>query len=406
MLSFNVTVTLPEEETDFVVGSVELSNDLPVVQLSLGSLDLTNAMWSSSDESVAVVDQEGTVTAVGSGSCTVTASVDGKNYIVNITSTYEQQAATDPVTEVELGSVEFSNGSSSVAITLNGIPDGTTVQWSSTDESVAVVDQEGVVTAVGSGSCQIIALIDGVKYITHITSTYDPSLVQTDTVVLGEITLTNENYSSTITLSGVPDGTTIQWSSSDESVAVVDQEGAVTAVGSGSCQIIALINGVNYVMNVTSEYAPAAAIEIYAESTEISEIGNTLALTVLNTDETPEWISTDINVSTVDENGIITAVGEGTVLIIAKINDVPYTITITVKSDVLYGDANLSGDINISDAVTILSYVSNSDKYALSEQQIDAADVYMRGDGLNNMDALSVQKFISNNLSALPESYT
>ncbi|MCD7891902.1 MAG: hypothetical protein LUG26_09295 [Ruminococcus sp.] len=98
--------------------------------------------------------------------------------------------------------------------------------------------------------------------------------------------------------------------------------------------------------------------------------------------------------------------GEGTVLIIAKINDVPYTITITVRSDVLYGDANLSGDVNISDAVAILSYVSNSDKYALSEQQIDAADVYMRGDGLNNMDALSVQKFISNNLSALPESYT
>ncbi|MCD7811364.1 MAG: Ig-like domain-containing protein, partial [Ruminococcus sp.] len=232
MLSFSVTVTLPEEETDFVVGSVELSNDLPVVQLSLGSLDLTNAVWSSSDESVAVVDQEGTVTAVGSGSCIVTASVDGKNYIVNITSTYEQQSATDPVTEVELGSVELSNGSSSVAITLSGIPDGTTVQWSSTDESVAVVDQEGVVTAVGSGSCQIIALIDEVKYITYITSTYDPSLVQTDTVVLGEITLTNENYSSVITLSGVPDGTTVQWSSSDESVAVVDQEGVVTAVGS------------------------------------------------------------------------------------------------------------------------------------------------------------------------------
>ncbi len=274
--------------------------------------------------------------------------------------------------------------------------------WYSDNSNVATVDSSGIITAVGEGSCTIYAVFSSQMLSFNVTTTLPEE--ETDFVV-GSVELSNDLPVVQLSL-GSLDLTNAVWSSSDESVAVVDQEGVVTAMESGSCQIIALINGVNYVMNVTSEYAPAAAIEIYAESTEISGIGNTLALTVLNTDETPEWISTDINVSTVDENGIVTAVGEGTVLIIAKINDVPYTITITVKSDVLYGDANLSGDINISDAVTILSYVSNSDKYALSEQQIDAADVYMRGDGLNNMDALSVQKFISNNLSALSESYT
>ncbi|MCD7891901.1 MAG: Ig-like domain-containing protein [Ruminococcus sp.] len=114
MLSFSVTVTLPEEETDFVVGSVELSNDLPVVQLSLGSLDLTNAVWSSSDESVAVVDQEGVVTAVGSGSCQIIALINGVNYVMNVTSEYAPVAAI----EIYAESTEISGISNTLALTV------------------------------------------------------------------------------------------------------------------------------------------------------------------------------------------------------------------------------------------------------------------------------------------------
>lgn len=114
MLSFGVTVTLPEEETDFVVGSVELSNDLPVVQLSLGSLDLTNAVWSSSDESVAVVDQEGVVTAVGSGSCQIIALINGVNYVMNVTSEYAPVAAI----EIYAESTEISGISNTLALTV------------------------------------------------------------------------------------------------------------------------------------------------------------------------------------------------------------------------------------------------------------------------------------------------
>lgn len=74
-------------------------------------------------------------------------------------------------------------------------------------------------------------------------------------------------------------------------------------------------------------------------------------------------------------------------------------------ADVLYGDADLSGDIGISDAAVIMSYVTNSEKYPLSEQALNNADIYQRGDGISNMDALAVQKKLAQLITSLPESY-
>ncbi len=80
------------------------------------------------------------------------------------------------------------------------------------------------------------------------------------------------------------------------------------------------------------------------------------------------------------------------------------TTETTNAPGILYGDANLDGTITISDAVAILSYVSNSGKYPLSDEALDCSDVNQRGNGLSNMDATAVQKYISNTISALPES--
>jgi mannan endo-1,4-beta-mannosidase len=77
----------------------------------------------------------------------------------------------------------------------------------------------------------------------------------------------------------------------------------------------------------------------------------------------------------------------------------------TSGNDALYGDADLDGTVSISDAVRIMSYDNNSAKYPLSDEALNNADVYMRGDGVNNMDALSVQKYSAQLLSELPESY-
>lgn len=81
------------------------------------------------------------------------------------------------------------------------------------------------------------------------------------------------------------------------------------------------------------------------------------------------------------------------------------TDSTTDSSDILWGDANVDGAVDISDAVPILSYVNNASKYPLTEQGLANADVNQNGDGISNSDALAVQRYISNVISALPETY-
>lgn len=71
----------------------------------------------------------------------------------------------------------------------------------------------------------------------------------------------------------------------------------------------------------------------------------------------------------------------------------------------IWGDADGDGDVTINDAVVVMCYTSNATAYADSIVNIDAADVYSHGDGISNMDALSIQKFCAEVISELPESY-
>jgi hypothetical protein len=74
------------------------------------------------------------------------------------------------------------------------------------------------------------------------------------------------------------------------------------------------------------------------------------------------------------------------------------------EDDFLWGDANLDKEVNISDSVKIMSYDNNSEKYPIDEEALPYCDVYSNGDGINNMDALSVQKYSAQILQSLPES--
>lgn len=133
------------------------------VQLSATILPMTAnnkiLTWSSSDEQVAKVDASGLVTAIGDGSCTITAtSTDGTNISANCSIEVDSKIYVTDVT-VNPETIELFAGEQGVLTVTVTPPDATVpdVVWSSSDEQVAKVDASGNVTAVAVGSCTITA---------------------------------------------------------------------------------------------------------------------------------------------------------------------------------------------------------------------------------------------------------
>ncbi len=68
-----------------------------------------------------------------------------------------------------------------------------------------------------------------------------------------------------------------------------------------------------------------------------------------------------------------------------------------------WGDVDCDNDVDIADITLLQSYVSSSQKYLISEQGLINADVNQIGNGINNSDSLSIQKYLLGELSVLPE---
>ena len=117
--------------------------------------------------------------------------------------------------------------------------------------------------------------------------------------------------------------------------------------------------------------------------------------------ETPEWISMNKDVATVDENGVVTAVGYGEAVIVANSSTYSAKITIKVVPGYLPGDADIDGKVSVTDIVTVLQYSANKEKYPLTEQGFENAEVTGDGD-VNANDAFYIQQYDAHLIEALP----
>ena len=129
--------------------------------------------WSSSDENVATVAADGTVTAVANGTATITAKVG------NFTATCEVTVSggAEPETSVTLSKTELrlSSLGDSAELTATVVPDGT-AEWATTDAEVAdifVCDGVCYVQAMAPGECDVTATANGVTATCDVT-VYDP----------------------------------------------------------------------------------------------------------------------------------------------------------------------------------------------------------------------------------------
>ncbi|MDE6785103.1 MAG: Ig-like domain-containing protein [Ruminococcus sp.] len=398
LLRFDVTVLGESEDEQLVVevGSFTLTNMQNSATASLTGVDNSKATWSSSDESVAVVDSKGEVRAVGKGTCVISAVYGNVKYVINITSEYDPEQKPALPTESCIGTIALSDAIPSRHIELSSIPEGAAVKLSSTDESIAVVSQDGTVTAKGSGNCRIYIDVDGMisSYI-EISSTYTGESSGNNVINAGSISLSAASASKQLSLKNIEAGAKIIWSSSDKNIAYVNEKGMVFAVSDGKCVINAQVGDITYAIDITVDMSDIDSLP----ETEIDGIGKSVTLQIPFSDA--KFTSSDTSVVTVNEKGVVTSVGAGTAVVVAQSDSGISYIRFKVVADGLKGDANCDGEVSVADATLVLQYCGNKDKYTLSDTGMLNADVDGEA-GISAKDALIIQMFDAGVINTLP----
>lgn len=178
-----------------------------------------------------------------------------------------------------------------------------------------------------------------------IPSIYIPSYPVTGIKVSQDtLMLTKKDETAQLSAEVVPsyaDNTRVTWKSSDESVVTVDEKGKVTAVGNGTATITVTSVSGNYTATVAVTVKIPVEIEkitIEAEKETLTKIGESTELKVKIEPENADaqkliWKSDNEMIAAVDENGKVTAIGNGTAIITVTTEDGKNTasITITVK---------------------------------------------------------------------------
>lgn len=230
--------TIPE----VLVESVSLNKTSVTLQATqtatlTATINPTNATkkqltWSSSNPSVATVSAQGVVTAIAVGSTTVTAtSVNGK------TATCAVTVEATPATSVTIATPASTTLKPGEKLTLSAsvlpaLTTDKTVKWSSSDVAVATVNSEGVVSAKEGGDVVITAACGNVSDQINIKV-----LKMAKSLEINPSELSVEKGKEVILTAKYvpedPDLIHLEWYSSDESIAVVDQTGKVSGITPG-----------------------------------------------------------------------------------------------------------------------------------------------------------------------------
>lgn len=275
--------------------------------------------WTSSDEEVATVDETGLVTAVGAGEADITVSVAE----VNISSTTHVKVAITPTGVEAPDSIELvTNGENSKALGAKMTPEDATevkLAYKSSDEGVATVDEDGVVTAVADGECVITTYV--IADVPATAESAEAKPVVTDEAASSEVEATSSAADS---------------ESPDDAVATMPEDLADIDSAFG-----VVPDGLSAETKVT---VTTKVEQITLDKTEgILTVGNSVTITATvapdnATDTAVNWTSSDESVATVDQTGKVTAVAAGNA-----------TITATSESD---GDVSADCELTVNKAAT------------------------------------------------------
>lgn len=207
------------------------------------------------------------------------------------------------------------------------------ITWQSSNEDVAKVNENGAITPVADGNAIVFAK-DRVSGETAECDVVVELLVEPEEVSLNKTSHTFKKLKKTLQLEPeiLPDDVSdksVTWSSSKEKVATVDENGLVTAKAEGEATITCeTVNG----LKATCKIKVKTEVKVSSVQLEywwIRFTGPETGPFSLNANVYPsdaknkevKWKSTDENVATVDQNGLVTPIADGTCQIIATAKD-------------------------------------------------------------------------------------
>ena len=301
--------------------------------------------WSSSDEAIVTVDAEGNVTAVEAGEAYVTATVKDKD---GLTATTLVRVAVTPTGVEAPETLELvTNGENTKNLDAKIVPEdatGVKLAYESSDEAVATVDENGMVTAVADGECVITAYVISDEEETPAnTEVVDSEPVEAASADSGEVAdATVADSDATASELVAEDSETAESAETAESEQVFEPLEQETAESEETADTEVLDPDFATLMeDLKAETKVVVTTKVDAvtlsQNEGILNVGKSVTLTATVTpeeiaaDTTVTWSSSDETVATVDESGKVTAVATGNATITATAGEESATCDITVQ---------------------------------------------------------------------------
>ena len=231
-------VTITNAKTQYVMGeAVKLEAAVEPANATVKTVE-----WATSDDKVVTVDTNGTLTFKGAGEATITVNCKAdKNVKNSVTFTVTRPELTEIAISLADSVVEGFTTNATITVTPQ-FADGS-VTWASSDESIATVDDKGIVTGIALGKVTITATSTVKTSLTaskeiEVTEKPEVSTPPTSINIVGPETQT-VGYSSQYTATVYPANANqnVVWESLDTNVITIDENGLATPVAVGSTRI-------------------------------------------------------------------------------------------------------------------------------------------------------------------------
>ena len=335
----------------------------------------TGIKWTSSNNDIAVVDENGFVTGISNGDVTITATTEnGKTATWNVTviSTPLSIGLDKENVTLDISTNKTYQFKATIYPSTANTDIGLT--WSSSDNSVATVNKDGVVTGVKNGTT-VITVVTENKKVTSASVTVQTSPVSISiSPSSATIDLSAENKSVQLKATISPNTTNIKdkitWTSTNNNIATVDSNGLVRGYANGTVTITATTaNGKSTKATITVQTSPTSItlstnkIVLEKYTNKNYQLKATVRPTNANVYTNVSWTSSNNGIVTVNGNGYVTAIGTGTATITATTgNGLSARCTVVVENKVQRITASPnSAAIKVGDTFTSKITYSPSD---------------------------------------------